>query len=62
LVLVASGRTQPELAHDAYPERLTGEVLAAGKVKPKAPDRTAPAAVRSASLATAARATGSRRR
>ena len=62
LVLVASGRTQPQLAHDAYPERLTGEVLAAGKVKPKTPDRTAPAAVRSASLATAARATGSRRR
>ncbi len=61
-VLVASGRTQPQLAHDAYPERLTGEVLAAGKVKPKTPDRTAPAAVRSASLATAARATGGRGR
>ena len=56
VVLVASGRTQPQLAHDAYPEPLTGEVLAAGKVKPKTPDRTAPAAVRSTGLATAARA------
>ena len=56
VVLVASGRTPPELAHDAYPERLTGQVLAAGKVKPKAPERTAPAAVRSTGLATAARA------
>ena len=56
VVLVASGKTPPELAHDAYPERLTGQVLAAGKVKPKAPERTAPAAVRSTGLATAARA------
>ena len=56
VVLVANGRTPPELAHDAYPERLTGQVLAAGKVKPKAPERTAPAAVRSTGLATAARA------
>jgi len=62
VVLVASGRTPPQLAHDAYPERLTGEVLAAGKVKPKTPDRTAPAAVRSTGLATAARATGGRGR
>ncbi len=61
-VLVASGRTQPQLAHDAYPERLTGEVLAAGKVTPKTPDRTAPAAVRTTGLATAARATGGRGR
>ncbi len=56
VALVASGRTQPQLAHDAYPEPLTGEVLAAGKVKPRTPDRTAPAAVRSTGLATAARA------
>jgi hypothetical protein len=56
VALVASGRTQPQLAHDAYPEPLTGEVLAAGKVKPHTPDRTAPAAVRSTGLATAARA------
>ena len=62
VALVASGRTPPQLAGDAYPEPLTGEVLAAGKVKPKTPDRTAPAAVRSASLATAARATGGRGR
>jgi len=54
--LAASGRTQPQLASDAYPEPLTGEVLAAGKVKPRTPDRTAPAAVRSTGLATAARA------
>jgi hypothetical protein len=56
VVLAASGRTQPQLAADAYPEPLTGEVLAAGRVKPRTPDRTAPAAVRSAGLATAARA------
>lgn len=64
VVLVGTDRTPPQLAHEAYPERLTGEVLAAGKVKPKTPDRTAPAAVRSASLATAARAarTGGRGR
>jgi hypothetical protein len=58
VALVASGRTPPQLASDAYPEPLTGEVLAAGKVKPRTPDRTAPAAVRSTGLATAARATG----
>jgi hypothetical protein len=62
VVLVASGRTPPQLAHDAYPEPLTGEVLAGRKVKPKTPERTAPAAVRSTSLATAARATGGRGR
>jgi hypothetical protein len=62
VVLVASDRTPPQLAHDGYPERLTGQVLAAGKVKPKTPDRTAPAAVRSVGLATAARATGGRSR
>jgi hypothetical protein len=56
VALAASGRTQPQLASDAYPEPLTGEVLAAGKVKPRTPDRTAPAAVRSTGLATAARA------
>ena len=60
MVLTASDRTPPELAADAYPEPLTGAVLAGGKVKPKPPDRTAPAAVRSTGLATAARA--SRRR
>ena len=56
MVLRSSGRTAPQLAGDAYPEPLTGQVLAAGNVKAKAPDRSAPAAVRSASLATAARA------
>lgn len=56
VILMASGRTPPELAGDGYPEPLTGEVLAAGNVKPKTPDRTAPAAVRSTGLATAARA------
>jgi len=55
--LVAGARTPPQLARDAYPEPLTGQVLAAGKVKPRTPDRTAPAAVRSTGLATAARAT-----
>jgi hypothetical protein len=62
VVLVASGRTPPQLAHDAYPEALTGEVLAGRKIKPKTPERTAPAAVRSTSLATAARAAGGRGR
>ena len=62
VALVASGRTPPQLAHDAYPQALTGEVLVAGKVKPTTPDRTAPAAVRSAGLATAARASGGRGR
>ena len=55
--LVAGARTPPQLARDAYPEPLTGQVLAAGKVKARTPDRTAPAAVRSTGLATAARAT-----
>ena len=55
LSLVAS-RTPPQIAQDGYPEPLTGQVLAAGQIKPKTPDRTAPAAVRGNSLATAARA------
>ena len=62
IVQAASDRTPPELAADAYPEKLTGAVLAGGKVKPKPPDRTAPAAVRSTGLATAARASRSRTR
>jgi hypothetical protein len=49
-------RTAAELAKDGFPEQLTAEVLAAGRVRPKAPATTAPAAVRSAGLATAARA------
>jgi hypothetical protein len=49
-------RTAAELAKDGFPEQLTAEVLAAGRVRPKAPTTTAPAAVRSAGLATAARA------
>lgn len=56
LVLEASVRTPPEVARDGYPELLTGQVLAGGRIKAKTPDRTAPAAVRSTSLATAARA------
>jgi len=56
LVLQPSVRTPPEVARDGYPEPLTGQVLAGGKVKAKTPDRTAPAAMRSTSLATAARA------
>ena len=51
-------RTAPQIAKDGFPEPLTGEVLAAGRVKPKAPATTAPAAVRSTGLATAARASG----
>jgi hypothetical protein len=53
-------RTPPQLAKDGYPEPLTGEVLAAGRIKPKPTDRTAPAAVRSVGLATAARASRTR--
>ena len=49
-------RTAADLAKDGFPEPLTAEVLAAGRVRPKAPTTTAPAAVRSAGLATAARA------
>lgn len=49
-------RTAAELAKDGFPEQLTAEVLAAGRVRPKAPNTSAPAAVRSAGLATAARA------
>jgi hypothetical protein len=55
-VSLSGSRTPPQLARDGYPEPLTGEVLAAGRVKPKPPEQTAPAAVRSAGLATAARA------
>lgn len=61
-VLEASVRTPPEVARDGYPEPLTGQVLAGGRVKPKTPDRTAPAAMRSTSLATAARAVSGRAR
>ena len=49
-------RSAVELAKDGFPEPLTAEVLAAGRVRPKTPATTAPAAVRSAGLATAARA------
>jgi hypothetical protein len=49
-------RSAADLAKDGFPEPLTAEVLAAGRVRPKAPATTAPAAVRSAGLATAARA------
>jgi hypothetical protein len=62
LVLEPSVRTPPEVARDGYPEPLTGQVLAGGKVKAKTPDRTAPAAMRSTSLATAARAVSGRAR
>lgn len=55
-VSMSGSRTPPQLAKDGYPEPLTGDVLAAGRVKPKPPEQTAPAAVRSAGLATAARA------
>ena len=61
-VLAASVRTPPEVARDGYPEPLTGQVLSGGKVKAKTPDRTAPAAMRSTSLATAARAVSRRAR
>ena len=62
VTLAASVRTPPEVARDGYPEPLTGQVLAGGKVKAKTPDRTAPAAMRSTSLATAARAVSRRAR
>ena len=62
VVLAPSGRTAPQLAADAFPERLTGEVLAAGQVKAKTPGANAPAAVRKAELATASRASGGRGR
>jgi hypothetical protein len=61
-VLEPSVRTPPEVARDGYPEPLTGQVLAGGRVKAKTPDRTAPAAMRSTSLATAARAVSGRTR
>jgi len=60
--LEPSVRTPPEVARDGYPEPLSGQVLAGGKVKAKTPDRTAPAAMRSTSLATAARAVSRRAR
>jgi hypothetical protein len=60
--LEPSVRTPPEVARDGYPEPLTGQVLAGGKVKAKTPDPTAPAAVRSTALATAARAMSGRTR
>ncbi len=59
---VVGSRIAPEIAKDGYPEPLTGEVLAAGRVKPKSAERTAPAAVRSTGLATAARAASGRTR
>jgi hypothetical protein len=49
-------RSPAQLARDGFPEPLTGEVLAAGRPRPKAPATTAPAAVRAVGLATAARA------
>jgi hypothetical protein len=51
-----TARTAPQVATDGFPEPLTGEVLAAGRVKPKDPASSAPASVRASSLATAARA------
>ena len=62
VVLAPSGRTAPQLAADAYPERLTGAVLAAGQVKTKTPGGNAAAAVRKAELVTAARTSGGRGR
>ena len=59
---LSRSRTPPQVAKDGYPEPLTSEVLAAGRVKANTPDRTAPAAVRSNGLATAARAAASRAR
>lgn len=49
-------RSPAQLARDGFPEPLTGDVLAAGRPRPKAPATTAPAAVRAVGLATAARA------
>jgi hypothetical protein len=56
LVAGLTARTAPQVATDGFPEPLTGEVLAAGRVKPKDPASSAPASVRASSLATAARA------
>jgi hypothetical protein len=56
--VLSTVRTPPQVAKDGFPEQLTGEVLAAGRVRPKSPTTTAPAAVRSTTLATAARASG----
>ncbi len=56
--VLSTVRTPPQVAKDGFPEQLTGEVLAAGRVRPKSPATTGPAAVRSTTLATAARASG----
>jgi hypothetical protein len=56
LVAGMTARTAPQVASDGFPEPLTGEVLAAGRIKPKDPASSAPASVRASSLATAARA------
>ena len=56
LVTGMTARTAPQVATDGFPEPLTGEVLAAGRIKPKDPASSAPASVRASSLATAARA------
>jgi hypothetical protein len=56
LVAGMAARTAPQVASDGFPEPLTGEVLAAGRIKPKDPASSAPASVRASSLATAARA------
>jgi len=56
--VLSTVRTPPQVAKDGFPEQLTGEVLAAGRVRPKSPTTTGPAAVRSTALATAARASG----
>ena len=63
--LAASDRTPPQLAAEAYPEALTGAVLAAGQAKTKTPPGVASAAARRAELAAtgrAARASGGRGR
>jgi hypothetical protein len=56
LVAGVAARTAPQVATDGFPEPLTGEVLAAGRVKPQSPSSSAPSSVRASSLATAARA------
>jgi hypothetical protein len=56
LVAGVATRTAPQVATDGFPEPLTGEVLAAGRVKPQSPSSSAPSSVRASSLATAARA------
>jgi hypothetical protein len=56
LVAGVAARTAPQVATDGFPEPLTGEVLAAGRVKAQSPSSSAPSSVRASSLATAARA------